>query len=278
MTPRHFTRNRHVAIMEVTPDLAANWLEYNKDNRILKPKAVDRLVVALTEGRYRFNGDAIRFSSDGKLLDSQHRLNACIESGVSFTSVVVWGVEPEAQITMDRGSKRTLIDHLRILGEHSTKELATVLNLAVAWDRGDRFGIGARTDVAYEDAHQYLVENPNVRASLDHIAAANGAKVRKVINPAHFAFIHWILSRIDPADADDFTKRFVSGQYIHSEFEATHRLHERLKDLRNDKSDRAQEVIPLAFKAWNLYRDGDHIKQLRIRRGGSAPESFPEPR
>lgn len=278
MTPLHFTPNRHAAIMSITPDIAANWLEHNTKNRKISEPTLNKYVNALTEGSYRFNGDAIRFSVDGRLLDAQHRLTACTETGIGFESVVVWGIEPEAQITMDRGKKRTLVDHLRIMGEQSTKELATVLNLAVAWDRGERFGIGYRTSVSYEEAYQYLIDNPNIRASIDMIGIIGYSKVRKIINPAYFAFLHWVLSRIDSNDADDFLEKVASNRYVESELEATYKLSNRLEDLRNDRADKPQEVIPLALKAWNYYRDGEPVKQLRIRRGGSAPEAFPDPK
>ena len=155
--------------MIVTPEIAANWLQYNTGNRNLSTQSVDKFARLLTEGNFRYNGDAIRFSTDRRLLDAQHRLHGCVKSGVPFESVIAWGIEPGAQITMDRNRKRTLIDHLRIMGEHSTKELATVLNLSVAWDRGDRLSIGHQTKVEYEEAYQYLLDYPAIRSSLAYV-------------------------------------------------------------------------------------------------------------
>lgn len=275
--PLHFTTAKHSAVMIVTPEIAANWLQYNTGNRNLSTQSVDKFARLLTEGNFRYNGDAIRFSTDRRLLDAQHRLHGCVKSGVPFESVIAWGIEPGAQITMDRNRKRTRIDHLRIMGEHSTKELATVLNLSVAWDRGDRLSIGHQTKVEYEEAYQYLLDYPAIRSSLAYVEMLGISRVRKVVNPAHLAFIHWVLSCIDQADADDFVEKVVSGQYVESDNEATHRLHVRLRDLRVGRMDKSYEVVPLAMKGWNLYRTGVLTKQLRIRRGGSAPEAFPEP-
>ena len=277
--PMHFTTEKKATVMVVTPEIAANWLKFNINNRNITTGAISKMVNTFKSGRYQFNGDAIRWGKDGRILDAQHRLTACVQTDIPFESVVVWGIDPDAQITMDRNKKRTLVDHLRIRGEQSTKELSTVLNLAVAWYEQDRrFGLGYTTAVDYEEAYNYLVANPNIRESVSAISDFGSGKVRKIINPAWFAFVHWVLTNIDPIDADDFLTRVVSG-YHDEETEATYKLRGRLEDFRQgDANPRAGEVIALIFKAWNLYRDGEHVKQLRIRRGGHAPESYPEPR
>ena len=93
--PLHFTTAKHSAVMIVTPEIAANWLQYNTGNRNLSTQSVDKFARLLTEGNFRYNGDAIRFSTDRRLLDAQHRLHGCVKSGVPFESVIAWGIEPE---------------------------------------------------------------------------------------------------------------------------------------------------------------------------------------
>lgn len=276
--PKHFTTEKTAKVLTITPDLAADWLRFNTANRNISDTNFAKAVKAFTDGQYQFNGDSIRWSVDGRLLDAQHRLTACVETGATFESVVVWGIAPEAQITMDRGKRRTLVDHLRIQGEQSTKELSTTLNLSVAWYRkGMRFGLGTRGMTTFEEAFEYLQQNPNIRASVEVALSFNQKQARKVINASHLAFAHWVLSNIDADDADDFVDRLMHGRHD-EETDPVWRLRLRLEDMRHEGGERADEVVALIFKAWNLYREGRHVSQLRVRRGGSAPESFPEPK
>jgi len=45
---------------QLTPEIAAEFLEMNKRNRRVKQWLVNLLANAITEGRFRPNGDAIR--------------------------------------------------------------------------------------------------------------------------------------------------------------------------------------------------------------------------
>lgn len=277
MQPEMFTTEKSAQVVIVTPDLAANWLKFNTINRRLSDINRERLGTAMESGTFQFNGDAIRWTTDARLADGQHRLEECVRTGVTFETVVVWGIAPGARITIDRNKRRTLRDHLEIIGEAHTKELPTVLNLAAQWARGSRFTIGHQSGAllpSYEDAVEFLRENPNIRTS---VAFGATSQARKIMNPAHLGFLHWVLSEVDADDADDFLSRVVTGDHK-SASDPSWRLRERLETLRGEHADRPWVVIPLACKAWNLYRDGEPVRYLRIRSGGSAPESFPEPK
>ena len=54
----------------------------------------------------------IGFDILGRLRDAHHRLHACIKSGVSFQSVVVFGMRTDAYEVTDTGMLRTYADRL----------------------------------------------------------------------------------------------------------------------------------------------------------------------
>ena len=83
--------------MAVEPEQAQKWLERNIANRTLRPSRVQEYATAMTEGRWRYTADPIRFDSDGKLIDGQHRLMAVVRSGCTVEMHVVRGLSPEAQ-------------------------------------------------------------------------------------------------------------------------------------------------------------------------------------
>lgn len=102
-------------IVNVTPQMAADWLSLNEDNRPLRRTVVDGLKAAFGRGEYLQTHQGIAFSTTGKLLDGQHRLTAISElrDGL-FPMLVTWGVAENAFQVMDIGVKRSPADALRI--------------------------------------------------------------------------------------------------------------------------------------------------------------------
>jgi hypothetical protein len=79
-------------------------------------------------GEWDLNGQTIKVSVDGALLDGQHRLEAVVHSGVTISSVVVRGLSPAARDTIDTGRRRRLADVLAIEGYPDAIALATGVN------------------------------------------------------------------------------------------------------------------------------------------------------
>lgn len=268
--------NETVDVVHITPELAQDWLALNTRNRTQSEDYVRRLTSAMQRGEFQFNGDGVRFSRSGVLLDGQHRLAAIVRSGVTVRQVVVQGLDDETQVTMDRQNRRTLGHYLQIQGEDQSKTLTAALNMAWQWDRGHRWkvGSGAAELPSYEQAFEYLQANPNIRTSVD---VAKPLRPKKVMRESTGALLHWVYSRINPDHADDFMERLVSGAHVDND-DPVWALRERSKDLRADKLETPQTVVPIACKAWNIYRAGRRIKTLRVRTAGSNPEAFPEPK
>lgn len=102
-------------IVNVTPQLAAEWLRSNLNNRPLRRTVVEGLKAAFRRGEYVQTHQGIAFSESGELLDGQHRLTAIAEMrDASFPILVTRDVPIEAFRAMDIGVKRTAADALRI--------------------------------------------------------------------------------------------------------------------------------------------------------------------
>ena len=103
-----------VEIVNVTPQMAADWLRANSGNRAIRRGAVDGLKLAFQRGEYKRTHQGIAFSISGRLLDGQHRLTAISElrDGV-FPMVVTTELPDDAFLVMDIGAKRTAADSLQ---------------------------------------------------------------------------------------------------------------------------------------------------------------------
>ena len=83
-----------VTVEDITPEQAASYLENNAKHRPIKQKKVDAYVSEMVNGQWQLNGKSIIFDSNGRLMNGQHRLSACVQSGVTLRILVGRGVDP----------------------------------------------------------------------------------------------------------------------------------------------------------------------------------------
>lgn len=81
-----------IQLVTITPGMAEEMLKRNIANRKVNQANVNRIAADMATGNYRINGETIKISSNGEILDGQHRLLACIKSGVPFKSYIVYNV------------------------------------------------------------------------------------------------------------------------------------------------------------------------------------------
>lgn len=93
MNPSDFGLEVEVEI--ISPENAKAYLENNAHHRKVKQKKIDAYMKEMQDGKWRLNGKVIIFDKNGRLLNGQHRLAAVVQSGVSLTTVVIRGVEPD---------------------------------------------------------------------------------------------------------------------------------------------------------------------------------------
>lgn len=103
-----------VSIERITPSVAQSMLGANTHNR--NANRFEAISKALKNGEWSLNGASIVFSDDGVLLDGQHRLMACVKTGIAFDTIVVRGIGQRQQMTMDVGTKRKVADFLKLDG------------------------------------------------------------------------------------------------------------------------------------------------------------------
>lgn len=128
-------------MMLVTPKLAKQWMDTMGANRRLSWTRVKMYSRDMAAGRWEPTNQGIGFSEDGRLLDGQHRLQAIIESGVSVTLLVVWGLSDSAQNHVDVLRPRSISDQMLMNGdEQRAKDLIArariILLLVNGWETG----------------------------------------------------------------------------------------------------------------------------------------------
>ncbi len=145
------TAEPHNVVMEVTPSMAARWLQGNTHNRPLNEAHVNRLAREMKAGRWRLTHQGLAFSAGGRLLDGQHRLWAIVMSDVTV-SVRVFFNEPSDGIEdIDGGLTRSAADRMRLSGRFATDVGKPHLSTMRCMVRGlrpvERWAFGEESDL-----------------------------------------------------------------------------------------------------------------------------------
>lgn len=123
-------------IKTITPQYATQLLSANTKNRNVKSSVVQQYARAMTEGRWMLSPDAIAISTDGVLLNGQHRLMAVCSSGKSVEFSIMFNADSRSFPVMDVGCKRNGADALSINGIKNATAAAAIsrclLDLAAA--------------------------------------------------------------------------------------------------------------------------------------------------
>lgn len=109
----------------VNPTKAQEWLGQNLErNRPISKGRVRSLAGDMTNGRWRSNGETLKFDRTGRLIDGQHRLSAVIAAERTVEFDVAFDVPEDAVQTIDQGRSRGAADVLHMHGLANAKVLS----------------------------------------------------------------------------------------------------------------------------------------------------------
>lgn len=258
-TSRRYPKVR-AYIVHVTQALAELMLEQNVRNRRISERHVAVLSQIMLSRDMRLNGETIIFSSDGRLLDGQHRLKACIESGVAFDALVVFGVSPDAFETIDTGRTRSTGDILGIDGIGSANKVASATQALVAFVDNGGFLTSSCAINNVRKATPPLVARI-LEAHPGIIESINAMSAQRLMRGQHGYALHYVFSLVDKSLACDFADVLANGsQDITRPF---WRLREALINTRMNSHNRAI-CAAKAVLAFNAERLGIRPKILRV--------------
>ncbi len=101
-------------VMNITPGDAQKLLDTSVGNRTIQQWRVDLLSAAMKRGEWMVTNQGIGFDVNGALRDGHHRLRACVQSGVTFRTMVFFGMDTDSYQVIDTGKVRKVADRLGI--------------------------------------------------------------------------------------------------------------------------------------------------------------------
>lgn len=252
----------------LTPELARQMLENNKNNRPLKAGNVAKAERALRAGQWKFNGDAIRVDANGNMLDGQHRCHAIVNTGIAAETVLISGLDPEVFDTIDCGSPRSKADTLATKGEKFAKEIAAALMLIHSYHQTGDFLKRRETELGNSDMIALIARYPEVRQAPDY-------KLGRITQPSIARAMYFLFRRSHPIKAEQFFNELLTGVGLAAD-SPVYQLRQRLITNMGAKGKLSTRyVCALFIKAWNYYVIGRSCQFLRFREEGASPEAFP---
>lgn len=261
-----------VSVM-VTPELARFILaEYNVSNRPIRTHKVSEFCDEMNVDRWVNTRVPLIFSEDNQLIDGQHRLRAVAQFGAPVRMDMVFRADAKAFAFVDRGSKRHASDILAIDGIPNSKTVAAAIQWIEQYDRGDlntttRKKIRLKPDQVLEKYH----ELPRLQESVDPGRAV--AKTR--LAPSSIATaMHYICAQQSRTAADEFFSRVADGVALSGNDDPAFKLRTSLIINLGRVGDAKLHPVRMAayfIKAWNAYRKGEELRQLKL----ADDEAFP---
>lgn len=269
-----FPAGLSASVVTVDPATAARWLERNTNNRAIRPKVLAAYARDMSTGCWHLTGEAVKFATDGTLLDGQHRLEAVIRSGATVAMFVVSGVAAQAQEVMDTGAKRKTADALRMAGQPRAGALAAGGRVAVQFEQGTDDDDTGRPAVSNSEVITWVQANPSVHDATELAMQCRG----EVPAPTGvLVYAAWKLAMIDQSAAREFLAQVARLDNIPSS-DPRWVLHHKLHRMRAQKTvDTSAGYLDLFFQAWNRWREGRTATLFRVARDKRGQVVLTEP-
>lgn len=255
----------------VGPEEAAYWLAHNyKKNRRLAPLTVKQYARDMAAGNWDTTGDPIRITSDGWMIDGQHRMSAIALTRAQVRLLFCFNVPWEAYRNIDNGRRRSFAQTLEAEGEQYTSALAA--SLAILWNiERRRFFSIQNSPATKEELHDVLDRHPGMRG-----ACQMAYRVKKII-PASIGVAFYYVFGVANAPLAEAMWDSLQGEKL-LRGEPVWLLRDRLYDDICSKHGRMSltEKSALLVKAWNALYHHRTLRSLRWIQGEKTQEPFPE--
>lgn len=262
----------------ITPERASFLLQGNTMNRAVKRDAVIKYSNDMANGKWAVNGETIKIAKDGTLIDGQHRLIACMESGHSFETFVLYGADKNDIVTVDGGAKRTAGDALKIKGVKNGNACAALAKAMIVLKNSNKIEDLVKGSFEFRPSNseivEYAIENmEEVKKAVELSRSFDDLPTSRAILGAFL----YVATKIDKDDAEYFIDKMKTGVGLEEKDPILKARNSLIKSGLNKQARTTTKAsIAILVKAWNKYMRGEEATEMKFRIGGSKPERFPE--
>lgn len=210
-------KNLQVEMVNLRPSQAKYILKYynnteSNPNRKPSKVLVTKYASDMRNGYWKKTGQTLQFSSDGMLMDGQHRLLACVKTEMPQDFIVVYGLDKTAFDVIDNGKSRSYGDIASIKGFKdpalvtSLARLMIVFNDFGAVDADEKQFRGAGINqITKTQVMEFLDKNPNIGKFMEKYRKNN------LISPVVAGFVYWMLQSDNKTLAEQYLDQVLLG-------------------------------------------------------------------
>lgn len=248
----------------VTPDMARGFLASNATNRAISRAAVTRLKSVLQSGEWRYNGEAIKFSKEGALLDGQHRLTAIVEADMPAELLVITDLNADAFATLDQGRKRSGGDVLHVRGIARSGHVAVATGMFYRLMQNKAIYGGNQPVPAY-GTDRIFARHPGLAEAVEFCAPIAKRGDNAVIGLGYLAAYLYVGQKIlnNGARALAFAEGMATGVDLADNSPVLQFRHKVLGS-RSGKVMQAQAKMALFAKTFGLFMSEQTVKTLIV--------------
>lgn len=261
------------SLKTITPELAESWLKKNIKNRPIRQGNLALLMQQLKSNSWVLNNDAICFDKEGNLLNGQHRLTACVNTGISFECLVMRGLEPKSFNVMDTGDKRTSGDVLGANNVEFPAVKSTLIRFVLEYKAG-RVMNDLSANRATKATNQIILDFYNKNQKKIDEAVAIGQQVYR--NHHMFASgiigsFAYIFNEIDKQSCAIFMEQFGKGEDLRAGDPVLVLRQQLFKNAQSRTKYSKTTKLAWVILAWNSFRANKKVRTIYLNTGAKFP-------
>jgi hypothetical protein len=260
----------------ITPEWCEQMLKHhNRRNRTIRNSVVARYVAAMQAGHWPMTGQPIILDWNGDVLDGQHRMTACMQSGVPIYILVVSGIDPAVMPAIDKNAPRKTRDTFGLLGKPKPGDRSAVVRPLWALSNGVSLGnttsLFALDDFTLDEVDNQFSEILDAALPL----AERLYKSRGLGKKSWGTAIAWMLHEgANPELVREFAESVETGVQLSAE-DPRYQLRnwcERARRVGGQKRTlRPDELVIAVIKAWNFWVTGKTVKTFAVKPSEPIP-------
>lgn len=260
-------------LMTITPEMAQQWLNENNGkraglkNRHKRESHIRSIAADMQAGRWMLNGETIKFSDTGILLDGQHRLSACVLANMPFQSFVVKGLPEPTFSTMDVVFPRNGSGVLSMHGEVNCSQLSAGIRAAYTLLKGTYI---QQENVTNAQVLEFLEAHPTIREY-----TMPSVNIRNMMHSPQFVGLRYLTYLACPVTAEQFWHQLEGGEGLHAKSPARVLRDKLISNRISSAKLHTVHITALTIKAWNAFYGRKEIQVLRWSRDEGFPEIRP---
>lgn len=239
-------------VVTVTPQKAERWLKNNTVNRHIRSSLVNKYARDMKAGRWKLNGKTLCFAPDGKLIDGQHRLLACVKADVPFTTVISYDVDEDSMDTIDIGEKKTFADNLGELGVTAYQNMVSALTrLTYRYSVLDTSSMSNAELADLFDKHSSAIVE-----SVETCASFRRSGDPPCCNQTAIGLVHMVTKKRNRDLADNYAVQLIAGEGLIRK-DPAHSIRAKLMRAKTDRmAIRTEDQVAMMLRGWNALRKG----------------------